>query len=595
MEIIFDNSDGRLPIDKDEVFLRRVIGSKKDNYFLNKKMVPRSEVMNLLESAGFSRANPYYIVKQGKINQMATAPDSQRLKLLREVAGTRVYDERREESKAILKETESKRDKIEEFLKTIEERLQTLEEEKDELKEYQKYDKMRRALEYQIHDRDLQDARKKLSEMDNKRKNSGEEAEKLRTALQEAGDKAKNANKEVKDLKVKEASAKEERDALNSELQQQTKEKTKLEFALKDLRDEVAGDSNSKERAEHELEKLKVTIKEKEKELEQIKPSYDEMRKKEDECTRELTLKEQKRKELYAKQGRGSQFSSKAQRDDWIQKELKSLNKQIKDKTEQIARLDSDLKKDTSKKEELESKMEELTGEQDTHRSSIDDQNKGFYELKKKKDKLQSERNDLCRKEMNLQQSLSSLKEELAKADQTLRSMAGKPILNGRDSVKKVLEIFQQRGGQFKNIADSYYGLVIENFECEQSIYTAVEVTAGNRLFHHIVASDRVGTHILKEMNKSKLPGEVTFMPLNRLHVRNIDYPNTKDAIAMVSKLEYEEKYDTALRYIFGRTLICRNLEVATQLARTTGLDCVTLDGDQVSMFKRFLVVKALV
>merc|ERR1719150_2884482 len=184
---------------------------------------------------------------------------------------------------------------------------------------------------------------------------------------------------------------------------------------------------------------------------------------------------------------------------------------------------------------------------------------------------------------MNLQQSLSSLKEELAKADQTLRSMAGKPILNGRDSVKKVLEIFQQRGGQFKNIADSYYGLVIENFECEQSIYTAVEVTAGNRLFHHIVASDRVGTHILKEMNKSKLLGEVTFMPLNRLHVRNIDYPNTKDAIAMVSKLEYEEKYDTALRYIFGRTLICRNLEVATQLARTTGLDCVTLDGDQVS------------
>lgn len=34
---------------------------------------------------------------------MATAPDSHRLKLLREVAGTRVYDERREESKEILR------------------------------------------------------------------------------------------------------------------------------------------------------------------------------------------------------------------------------------------------------------------------------------------------------------------------------------------------------------------------------------------------------------------------------------------------------------------------------------------------------------
>merc|ERR1711972_429297 len=106
VEIIFDNSDGRLPIDKEEVFLRRVIGSKKDNYFLNKKMVPRSEVMNLLESAGFSRANPYYIVKQGKINQMATAPDSQRLKLLREIAGIKVFDERRGESETLLFETQ---------------------------------------------------------------------------------------------------------------------------------------------------------------------------------------------------------------------------------------------------------------------------------------------------------------------------------------------------------------------------------------------------------------------------------------------------------------------------------------------------------
>jgi structural maintenance of chromosome 3 (chondroitin sulfate proteoglycan 6) len=163
-------------------------------------------------------------------------------------------------------------------------------------------------------------------------------------------------------MKVKEASAKEEKDALMSELQAQTKEKTKLEFTLKDLRDEVAGDSNSKDRAEQELNKLKITIREKEKELEGIKPAYDEMRRKEDECTRELSLKEQKRKELYAKQGRGSQFTSKAQRDEWIQKELKSLNKQIKDKTEQIDKLSDDLKKDSKKKTELEKKIDELTG-----------------------------------------------------------------------------------------------------------------------------------------------------------------------------------------------------------------------------------------
>ena len=46
-----------------------------------------------------------------QINQLALAPDSQRLKLLREVAGTRVYDERKEESKTILKDTGTPRDR----------------------------------------------------------------------------------------------------------------------------------------------------------------------------------------------------------------------------------------------------------------------------------------------------------------------------------------------------------------------------------------------------------------------------------------------------------------------------------------------------
>lgn len=86
VEIIFDNADARVPvsilllkqgkyaklfivqIEREEIYLRRVIGAKKDQYFLNKKVVPRSEVMNLLESAGFSNSNPYYIVKQGKVS-----------------------------------------------------------------------------------------------------------------------------------------------------------------------------------------------------------------------------------------------------------------------------------------------------------------------------------------------------------------------------------------------------------------------------------------------------------------------------------------------------------------------------------------------
>lgn len=57
---------------------------------------------------------------------------------------------------------EVKREKIEEMITYIEERLSTLEEEKEELKAYQDWDKMRRSLEYTIHDKELRDTREKL-------------------------------------------------------------------------------------------------------------------------------------------------------------------------------------------------------------------------------------------------------------------------------------------------------------------------------------------------------------------------------------------------------------------------------------------------
>lgn len=96
-----------LQIDSTEVILRRDIGLKKDDYTLNGKRAELSDILSLLESAGFSRSNPYYIVMQGQVAQITKMSPAERLELLKEVAGTRVYDERRAESLKIMKETGS--------------------------------------------------------------------------------------------------------------------------------------------------------------------------------------------------------------------------------------------------------------------------------------------------------------------------------------------------------------------------------------------------------------------------------------------------------------------------------------------------------
>lgn len=105
-----------------------------------------------------------------------------------------------------------------------------------------------------------------------------------------------------------------------------------------------------------------------------------------------LALKEQKRKELYAKQGRGSQFTSKEERDQWIQRELKQLRKQIKDKEEHRDKLAADLEKDARRSVELEKEIEARTRDMEQLRVEIDRHNKDFYEIKKKKDQLQVKR-----------------------------------------------------------------------------------------------------------------------------------------------------------------------------------------------------------
>lgn len=582
MEIIFDNSDNRIPIDKDEVVLRRVIGSKKDQYFLDKKMVTKGDVMNLLESAGFSRSNPYYIVKQGKINQMATAPDSQRIKLLREVAGTKVYDERKEESKVILRETEGKREKINDLLKYIEERLATLEDEKEELKEYQKWDKMRRSLEYTIHDHELRDTRKKLDELQEKRDNSGAMTQKIRDKQQSTVDKVKAITRELRDLKTKMQGVMEEKENLNSENQEVTKRRAKLELMIKDIQDELEGDKSARSKSEDELKKINEKIQKTQQQLENNLPLYEAQKQREENCTQQLSLAEQRRKELYAKQGRGNQFTSRDDRDNWIKKELKSLNRAIRDKEEQIRRLREDLVNDNKRAEHLGTQTLEISSKIDQNKDIIEQNNRNFNEMKKQRDALQNERNVLWRQETLLQQELQSTREELSKKEQGLRSMIGKATLNGIDSVQKVLDSFREQG-RYMDVVEGYCGTLIGQLDCEKTFFTCVEVTAGNRLFHHVVDSDRTGTKILTEMNRLKLPGEVTLMPLNKLDGKETQYPSTNDAIPMISKIKYDPRFKRAMYHVFGKTLICRNMETATQIARTQNLDCITLEGDQVS------------
>lgn len=125
----------------------------------------KQEVTSLLESAGFSRSNPYYIVQQGKVSALATMKDKDRLELLKEVAGTRVYEEKKRESLKIIAEADTRKEKVEEVISYVDQRLSELNEEKEELSHFQDLDKRRRCLEYAIYEKQRKEALLKLAEV----------------------------------------------------------------------------------------------------------------------------------------------------------------------------------------------------------------------------------------------------------------------------------------------------------------------------------------------------------------------------------------------------------------------------------------------
>ena len=130
--------------------------------------------MSLLEGAGFSKSNPYFIVQQGKVNALCVMKDEERLELLKEVAGTTVYDEKKAESEKKMVENQSSMEKIQETLQFMEERLEELRGEKEELTMYQKLDRGRKALAYTLYDKELKRARETLDEIE---QSKAEEAE----------------------------------------------------------------------------------------------------------------------------------------------------------------------------------------------------------------------------------------------------------------------------------------------------------------------------------------------------------------------------------------------------------------------------------
>ncbi|KAG0142153.1 hypothetical protein CROQUDRAFT_97871 [Cronartium quercuum f. sp. fusiforme G11] len=572
VEATFDNSDHRFPTGKNQVIIRRTIGSKKDEYSLDKKSTPKGEIMSLLESAGFSKSNPYYIVPQGRITHLTNIKDSERLDLLKEVAGTQVYEDRRTESVKIMDDTSSKRVKIDELLEYIETRLNELDEEKEELKEYNDKDRERRCLEYGIYSRELDEANTCLVQLEETRRNEIQDSN-LRRAYFEDRD------HQITQLEIQLSAAKRnletlEADKLQSETERREyiKARTQVECLLKDSDDLKGKDDKIKKKLENELTRIQAEIILKERELSDVTPKAEAKATEVNECTERLAQIKSNIDALYAKQGRANLFRTQKERDAHLKSEITKLQGVLKSAEDMIRSVSIDVNTTKQSLAEIEARSQEIRKTLDQRKRRLLELKLELSEMREEHNKLTERRKVLWKDETKIALSMQNAASMRDKAIKDLNMTMDRNTAQGLEVLERIM-----KSGNFPGV----YGPLYSLFDVDDYYKIAVEATAGNSLFHIVVDTDETASHVLEIMANEK-KGRCTFIPLNRLRPKEYEYPEREDGLALIRKIHYDQVYHLAFQQVFAKTIVCRNLEIAGAYVRTHQLNAITLDGDKV-------------
>jgi structural maintenance of chromosome 3 (chondroitin sulfate proteoglycan 6) len=573
VEIVFDNSDGRLPVDDSEVTLRRTIGVKKDEFFLNRRHITKSDVVHLLESAAFSRSNPYYIVQQGKVNALAVMRERERLELLKEVAGTKVYEDQRVKSLKILQETQAQRDKIQEVVSYIEERLGELDEEKEELKQYQQLDREQRALEYTMHEKELQSVKAELEKLDTQRQSESARAtdlhEKLmhvRAEISQIESDHRGKERELTQLAEEQAVREDERKGL-------MEARYKLEMEVQELKEQIRTDGAQRSAVSKEVEVVKREIDAKRTQLaNQILPALRQAEQTHDQVARNLQECRAQSEHLIAKQSRKSQFHTQQQRDDYLQREVGDIESLVRRKESDTASLRYSMEGLAESIEGSERTLQQQIEGLREHRRRVDAVGSEVVRLKEQRNILNEERKEKWREENQTSYNVRDLKKKLSDGEHALQSTMAYDVRRGLQAVQEM-----------KDRIRGIYGPLIDLVKPVDERYCiAADEAAGGALFHVVVDTDDTAEKIMRELERKNL-GRLTFLPLNRLKVRDrFDYPRNDDVVALVDKLEYPAEIRKGVMAAFGKKLLCRDLETCVRYAEQTNMDCLTLDGDMV-------------
>jgi chromosome segregation protein len=590
VSLVFDNpvEGGKrmMPIDADEVVLtRRVRRAPKrgdpDNYhsyfYVNERAANLKEFHDLLMHARIS-ADGYNIVMQGQITQIPKMSPMERRGILDEISGVAEFDRDINISVKRREETEANLQKIEIILGEIRKNLSELKKARDGAEKYAILQTRQSELKALFAFRRKEDLEVQIRDANDKIKRHEEDKTKLLGQLEQLRVQHESTLKEYHEVEQKLAElGGAGGDATRQQIQGMQAEAVRLEERMNHAKSEVRELAASKSQLAQEYKTLEA-------ELRDLAQHRAELEAEHEARARELATAEKDLKNLRdiaASSGEGAMR---------LNHELAKLKATYEETMAELHKQNLEKDRMGARREATRAVLAEVEEAIRTYEFELKDVAFQLKELGVESKKTASNVKDLEAERLKAMKQQAGVTQEINELEQALRR------LTQEHAELKALEQASQNVGQGLNRAvdalldlkkkgsiKGIHGTIADLGKVDTKYELAMQVAAGPRLMSLVVENDGVAAECIEYLRKHSL-GRATLLPLNKM------IPTTPRGKALLvvkqesslgfalDLVSFNKKYETAFSFVFGDTVVMKDLDAAR--IQMGGVRLVTLEGD---------------
>jgi chromosome segregation protein len=571
--IVFDNSEGWLPIDFSEVSItRKAFRDGKNEYLINGQQVLLRDVYELLGQSGLAERT-YTIIGQGLVDAALSLKAEERRSLFEEAAGIGLYRSRKADAERRLEKTHRNLDRVDDILSELKPRLKSLQRQAVRAEQYDQVKADLRILLqewYGYHWARVQEDLQKAKQEEETRNN---ELIKARTT-QESFDRKLSENQ---------ARVQSQRSSLNTwhrDLAEQHDQKETISRNRAVVEERIRSLKNQVQDLETEKIRLSEALSLAEERLERTSKEAQADRARLEEATGKA---EEARKTLDAKQKQLTDLeleASKARDDlDRFSEQQIRLRSRLTDRADQIQRMNSRLGEAKAQVDQAKENLKKIDSEFQKTKAEYDKGTATREKLELAIIKIQEEQRSGDKYRQDLLDQLSNLKTENSRlaAELNVLQQADQQLAGYADGAKLLLQ--QTQSGKITGTLGTLNNFIDVPEEYEKPIAAAL----GGYLDAVILESEADTEKALELLLHESIKG--VLLPLNQLIV--LDRPsipsNVSGFIGIAADLiKTTPKIRPVIDLLLGRVFIMKDKKDVKRVLRDQplGTKAVTLQGE---------------